>query len=67
MLTSQRSYTLRVDLEKFNGESRHADYRTFIVLNEQDKYKLTVGGYSGNARKFTDVIYCVHITLIWSM
>ena len=53
MLTWQRSYTLRVDLENFEGESRHADYSRFNVLNEQGKYKLIVGGYSGNAGTFT--------------
>ena len=51
MLTSQRSYTLRIDIENFDGESRHADYSTFIVLSGQKKYQLTVGGYSGDAGK----------------
>ena len=38
---------LRVDLEDFENETRYAEYITFAVANETDKYRLTVGGYSG--------------------
>ena len=38
---------LRVDLEDFENETRYAEYLTFAVANETDKYKLTVGNYSG--------------------
>ena len=38
---------LRVDLEDFENETRYANYSTFAVANETDKYRLTVGGYSG--------------------
>ena len=38
---------LRVDLEDFENEIRYAQYSTFAVANEVDKYKLTVGGYTG--------------------
>ena len=56
MLTSQRSYSLRVDLENYFGESRYADYSIFNIQNGVNKYKLTVGGYSGNAGKLSFVI-----------
>ncbi|XP_063795765.1 tenascin-N-like isoform X2 [Pseudophryne corroboree] len=41
-------YELRVDLRAGN-ESAYAVYRTFRVGSSRDKYKLTVGDYSGTA------------------
>ena len=38
---------LRVDLEDFENETRYAEYTIFAVANEEDKYRLTVGNYSG--------------------
>ena len=38
---------LRVDLEDFENETRYAEYTTFAVANEIDKYRLTARGYSG--------------------
>ncbi|KAK3699450.1 hypothetical protein QZH41_018594 [Actinostola sp. cb2023] len=49
-LTSQGSYQLRVDLEDFEGNTRYAEYDSFNVADEADKYRLTIGNYSGNAR-----------------
>ena len=46
-LTECGENVLRVDLEDFENKSRYANYSTFEVSNETDKYKLTVGGYSG--------------------
>ena len=40
---------LRVDIRHKNGKNGSATYGTFRVNNEKDKYRLTVGGYSGNA------------------
>ena len=39
--------SLRVDLEDFEKETRHAVYNTFAVADDSDKYRLTVGSYSG--------------------
>ena len=46
-LTVSGSYTLRVDLEDFNGKTAFAEYRSFAVKNEGAKYQLSLGSYSG--------------------
>ncbi|CAG2242706.1 Ficolin-1-A,Angiopoietin-1,Fibrinogen C domain-containing protein 1,Ryncolin-1,Tenascin-N,Angiopoietin-related protein 7,Ficolin-3,Fibrinogen C domain-containing protein 1-B,Fibroleukin,Fibrinogen-like protein 1,Ficolin-1,Angiopoietin-4,Tenascin-R,Ryncolin-2,Techylectin-5B,Fibrinogen C domain-containing protein 1-A,Fibrinogen-like protein A,Ryncolin-3,Angiopoietin-2,Ficolin-2,Tenascin,Techylectin-5A,Ryncolin-4 [Mytilus edulis] len=43
------NFELRIDLADFDGETRYALYRKFSVGNAGSKYKLEVGGYSGNA------------------
>ena len=50
-LTSSRAYILRVDLEDFENETRFAVYGLFSVGSEDDGFRITVGGYSGNAGK----------------
>uniref|UniRef100_K1QJN6 Angiopoietin-4 n=1 Tax=Magallana gigas TaxID=29159 RepID=K1QJN6_MAGGI len=49
LLTTRTKHELRVDLQKFSGEKTYARYATFSLASEADKYKLTVGGYSGTA------------------
>ena len=46
-LTAADVVLLRVDLEDFDGDTRYAEYTTFRVANEGDKYRLLIGGYSG--------------------
>ena len=46
LLTMNRKYKLRIELEDFTGQKRFADYSTFSVRPVTDKYRLTVGGYS---------------------
>ena len=46
---ADRLYQLRVDLEAFDGAKRHALYSTFRVSTEEEHYRLTVSGYSGDA------------------
>ena len=53
LLTDQRNYTLRIDLESFENERRYAEYSSFHVEGRVNKYRLTVDGYSGNAGKFS--------------
>ena len=48
-LTAAGSVTLRVDLEDFEGDIRYAEYTTFKVADEGDKYRFSIGGYSGTA------------------
>ena len=40
---------LRVDLEDFDGNITYAEYTTFQVADEAEKYRITIGGYSGTA------------------
>ncbi|KAM7294415.1 techylectin-5A [Ixodes scapularis] len=47
-LTSQdRGFTLRIELKNETGESLVANYKIFKVASQADRYKMTVGGYSG--------------------
>ena len=41
--------TLRVDLQDFSGNKTCAKYSMFVVGDSDTKYKLLVGGYTGNA------------------
>jgi len=48
-LTASDDFMLRVDLEDFEGNITYAEYTTFKVADEGDKYRLLIGGYSGTA------------------
>ncbi|KAL9974471.1 hypothetical protein ACROYT_G011505 [Oculina patagonica] len=48
-LTSTDNMRLRVDLEDVKGNTRFAEYNKSVVMSENDKYKLILGSYSGNA------------------
>ncbi|XP_046861533.1 angiopoietin-related protein 7-like [Xenia sp. Carnegie-2017] len=48
-LTSARRNKLRVDLRDWSGNKRYAEYDYFAVKNENKKYQLSIGKYSGNA------------------
>ncbi|KAL9982294.1 hypothetical protein ACROYT_G004321 [Oculina patagonica] len=48
-LTAADDVMLRVDLEDFDGNIRYAEYTTFKVADEEDKYRLLIGEYSGTA------------------
>ena len=48
-LTAARPSTLRVELEDWNGVRVYAKYGKFKVGDEQAKYRLEVGSYSGTA------------------
>ena len=40
---------LRVDLKDWENSTRYAVYQNFSVGDEASNFRLTVGGYSGNA------------------
>ena len=48
-LTTADEVVLRVDLEDFEGDIRYAEYTTFNVSDQSEKYRLSVGGYSGTS------------------
>jgi len=47
-LTSSDTFKLRVDLEDWQGETRFAEYTSFTIANEANKYRLSLGSYSGD-------------------
>ncbi|XP_062614822.1 ficolin-1-like [Saccostrea cucullata] len=48
-LTKNGNQTLRIELQRFNGEKAFAQYSTFSLGSEDTFYKLNVSGYSGTA------------------
>nr|KAG5693651.1 hypothetical protein BaRGS_017381 [Batillaria attramentaria] len=44
-LTSSNNYSLRVDLEDFDGSTAYAEYRDFSISGSDDFYRLHVGEY----------------------
>nr|XP_046262177.1 fibrinogen-like protein 1 [Scatophagus argus] len=48
-ITAQGNYSLRINLEDFDGNQRYAEYKNFKVANEKDHYRLTFGTYVGTA------------------
>ncbi|KAM7000229.1 fibrinogen-like protein 1 [Tautogolabrus adspersus] len=48
-ITSQGNYSLRINMEDFDGNQRYAEYKDFKVANEKDQYRLDFGTYEGTA------------------
>ena len=48
-LTAADDVMLRVELEDFDGNITYAEYTTFKVADEADKYRLSIGGFNGTA------------------
>ena len=48
-LTNQDFYTLRVEIMDWGRERRYAEYNDFWVEDEDSKYRLHIGDYSGDA------------------
>ena len=48
-LTAAGNVTLRVDLEDFEDDIRYAEYTTFKIGEEGDKFRLLIGGYNDTA------------------
>ncbi|XP_027057725.1 ficolin-2-like [Pocillopora damicornis] len=48
-LTAAGNVSLRVDLKDFEGNITYAEYATFKVADQADKYRILIGGYSGTA------------------
>ncbi|CAH3185154.1 unnamed protein product [Porites evermanni] len=46
-LTTNADVILRIDLEDFDGNITYAEYSTFKVADEVDKYRILLGGYNG--------------------
>ena len=48
-LTSNGNYTLKIILTDWNNTVKYAEYSVFKIGGEANNYKLTIGGYSGDA------------------
>ncbi|XP_062607981.1 fibrinogen-like protein 1 [Saccostrea cucullata] len=48
-LTNQDHYTLRVEMTDWDKNHKYAEYSTFVVDDEDEGYKLHIGGYEGDA------------------
>lgn len=48
-MTTSKKYTLRIDLQDWDGNWLWAEYKHFAISDEADKYRLRVSGYRGNA------------------
>lgn len=57
-LTKNKPNKLRIDLERFSGQKGHGEYSSFVVDNENKKYKMTVSGFHGSIGEFSDVNMC---------
>jgi len=53
-LTKNNEYKVDIFLEKkgSSGPRAVASYSTFKLNNESDRYRLTIGGYSGTAGNY---------------
>jgi len=49
LMTGARQYKLRIELGDWAGNTRYAEYSLFKVSDSSDKYRLSLGTYSGNA------------------
>ncbi|XP_035697220.1 angiopoietin-4-like isoform X2 [Branchiostoma floridae] len=49
LLTNQKEYSLRIELQDWEGNQTFAEYSTFRVSDESDQYRLHISGYSGTA------------------
>ena len=48
-MISQYAYTLRIDVEDFENETRYAAYQSFFIGVANSKNRLQVTGYHGDA------------------
>ena len=48
-LTSHGNYSLKIVLTDWNNTMKYAEYSVFKIKGEVDNYRLTIGGYSGDA------------------
>ena len=59
-LTSDNNSILRVAMDDFEGKTAYAEYN-FAVSSEKNKYKLSVGTYSGNISDNKEICCCENL------
>ena len=48
-ITTQANYSLKIEIEDWNGVKKQAMYDNFQVKSEEEGYELVVNGYQGSA------------------
>uniref|UniRef100_A0A8C4WC98 Angiopoietin 4 n=1 Tax=Gopherus evgoodei TaxID=1825980 RepID=A0A8C4WC98_9SAUR len=56
LLTSQASYSLRVELLDWEGNQAYAHYETFQLGSERHLYRISLKGYSGTAGQQSGIV-----------
>ena len=56
VLTSEEPSSLYVKVKGFSSQWKHAEYSEFFIGNETEGFKLSIGGYSGDAGKSIRII-----------
>ncbi|KAM4582043.1 angiopoietin-4 isoform 1-T3 [Fundulus diaphanus] len=56
LLTSQGQYSLRVELQDWEGIFAHSQYDRFTLASERQQYRLYLRGYSGTAGRQSSLI-----------
>ena len=60
-LTKKGNMKLRVEMWDDEGIHAYAEYSTFRISDESDKYRLTISGYSGSAGdSMTEASYSIN-------
>ncbi|KAM4688840.1 angiopoietin-1 [Discoglossus pictus] len=55
-ITSQRQYSLRIELTDWEGNHAHSQYDRFHIGNEKQNYRLYLKGHSGTAGKQSSLV-----------
>ncbi|KAM7126935.1 angiopoietin-4 isoform 1-T1 [Molossus nigricans] len=55
-LTSRTAYSLRVELQDWEGNEAHAQYEHFQLGSEGQLYRLSLSGYSGSAGRQSSLV-----------
>ncbi|KAK2184603.1 hypothetical protein NP493_258g02022 [Ridgeia piscesae] len=45
----RKTYQLRIDMEAFDADDKYAVYSSFKIGSEEEKFRITLGSYSGTA------------------
>ena len=48
-MTNHLNYSLRIEMEDWDGNRRYANYDHFQIKSELDGYQLSINGFSGDA------------------
>lgn len=58
---NRTNLVLRIDMMDWDNKTAYAEYENFQVGSEDEQFKLTVGGYRGNAGDALNFYWCESI------